>query len=305
MEPDVRKIAVLTACMALLLFVGVPIGLDALDDKVKKSWDITQFLNVELLAQVGTLKVPKNERMNIARKGLDHSVVESFRDLYSQIGMRSKVEYPKTILITSTIPEEGKSMLASNMASIFGRHGHKTLLMDLDLRRPTLHRGFGFSNKQGLVHHLKSNEKFMGPITKAPTLGIHELEPNVHLLCSGGHSKDATEMIVSLQFQSLLESLRSEYSLIILDTPPLGVFPDALLLAEKADEILYLIRHGRPKRSAVRNLLHKLRATQSHLLGVVVNDLPPKKASYYYGQYGYYSYYTYKNYQKYYSKPGK
>ena len=93
-----------------------------------------------------------------------------------------------------------------------------------------------------------------------------------------------------------MESLKAEYSLLILDTPPLGVFPDALLLAEKADEILYLIRHGKPKRTAVRNLIHKLQATNSNVLGVVVNDLPPKKASYY-GQYGYYSYYKYKSYQ--------
>ena len=68
--------------------------------------------------------------------------------------MRSEIEFPKTILITSTIPEEGKSMLASNMASIFGRHGHKTLLLDLDLRRPTLHRGFNLSNKQGIISYM-------------------------------------------------------------------------------------------------------------------------------------------------------
>lgn len=305
-EPDLRKISVLTACLAILLFVSVPIGLDAIDNKVKKSWDITHFLKLELLAQVGTLsKVPKSDRMNIARKGLDHSVVESFRDLYSQIGMHSEVDFPKTILITSTIPEEGKSMLASNMASIFGRHGHKTLLMDLDLRRPTLHRSFNLKNDLGLIHHLEKSDPFPGPLTKDPSLGIHEMEPNVHMMCSGGHSRDATEIIVSNKFQNLLKSLHDEYSLIILDTPPLGVFPDALLLAEMADEIIYMIRHGKPKRTAVRNLLHKLRGTSSDLLGVVVNDLPPKKASYYYGHYGYYSYYTYKNYQKYYGNKDK
>ena len=296
LEPDLKKTAILAACLALMLFIGVPIGLDAMDNKVTKSWDITNLLDVELLAQIGTLKVPKAERMNVARKGLDHSVVESFRDLYSQVGMRSEVEFPKTILITSTIPEEGKSMLASNMASIFGRHGHKTLLLDLDLRRPSLHRGFNLSNKQGIINHVRTKEKFLGPITKAPTLGIHELEENVHLLCSGGHSRDATELIVSNQFDSLMESLKAEYSLLIVDTPPLGVFPDALLLAEKSDEILYLIRHGKPKRTAVRNLIQKLQATDSKVLGVVVNDLPPKKASYY-GQYGYYSYNKYKSYQ--------
>ena len=72
-------------------------------------------------------------------------------------------------------------MLASNMASIFGRHGHKTLLMDLDLRRPSLHRGFKLSNKQGIINHVRTKEKFLGPITKDPSLGIHELEENVHI----------------------------------------------------------------------------------------------------------------------------
>jgi succinoglycan biosynthesis transport protein ExoP len=301
-EPAIKKVIILSVVMALILFVGIPISLDAMDNKVKNSWDITQFLKVELLAQIGILsKIPKSDRMNIARKGLDHAAVESFRDLYSQIGMHSKIDFPKTVLITSTIPEEGKSMLASNMASIFGRHGHKTLLVDLDLRRPTLHRSFNLSNKCGLIHYLESTDPFPGPLTKDPALGIHEMEPNAHLMCSGGHSRDATEIIVSNEFKALIKALHEEYSLIILDTPPLGVFPDALLLAEMADEIIYLVRHGKPKRTAVRNLLHKIRGTKSDLLGVVVNDLPPKKASYYYGHYGYYNYYTYKSYQKYYT----
>ena len=301
-EPAIKKVAILSVVMALILLAGVPVTLDAMDNKVKNSWDITQFLKVELLAQVGILsKIPRSDRMNIARKSLDHAAVESFRDLYSQVGMHSKIDFPKTVLITSTIPEEGKSMLASNMASVFGRHGHKTLLVDLDLRRPTLHRSFSLSNKRGLIHYLQNIDPFPGPLTKDPALGIHEMEPNVHLMCSGGHSRDATEIIVSNEFKALLEALHEEYSLIILDTPPLGVFPDALLLAEMSDEIIYLVRHGKPKRTAVRNLLHKLRGTKSNLLGVVVNDLPPKKASYYYGHYGYYNYYTYKNHQKYYA----
>ena len=147
---------------------------------MKNSWDITQFLKVEILAQVGALsKIPKSDRMNIARKGLDHAVVESFRSLYSQIGIHSSVEYPKTILITSTIPEEGKSMLACNMASVFGRHGHKTLLMDLDLRRPALHRSFNLKNNNGIIHFLREKKTFPGPLVKDPSLGIHVMEPNV------------------------------------------------------------------------------------------------------------------------------
>jgi len=300
-EPNIQKSVIISILMACLIFVGIPIGLDAMDNKVNNSWDITQFLKVDILAQVGTLsKVPKTDRMNIARKGLDHAAVESFRDLYSQIGTHSKVDFPKTILITSTIPEEGKSMLACNMASVFGRHGHKTLLIDVDLRRPTLHRIFNHKNSRGLIRFLNNKDSFPGPITKDPALGIFEMEPNVHLMCSGGHSRDATEIIVDVEFKALLKSLHEEYSLIILDTPPLGVFPDALLLADMSDELLYLIRHGKPKRTAVKSLMQKLQGTQVDLLGVIVNDLPPKKSSHYYGYHGYYNYYTYKNYQKYY-----
>ena len=196
-------------------------------------------------------------------------------------------------------------MLACNMASVFGRHGHKTLLMDLDLRRPALHRSFNLKNNNGIIHYLREKETFPGPLVKDPSLGIHVMEPNVHLMCAGGHSQDATEVIVSNDFEGLLDALKEEYSLIILDTPPLGVFPDALLLSEMADEIIYMIRHGKPRRTAVQNMIHRLRGAQSELLGVVVNDLPPKKAYYYYSQYGYYSYYTYRNYQKYYQSTEK
>ena len=112
-----------------MLFIGAPIGLDAMDNKVNKSWDITHSLDTELLAQIGTLKVPKAERMNVARKGLDHAWWKASETYTVRLACVLKLIFPKTILITSTIPEEGKSMLASNMASIFGRHGHKTLLI--------------------------------------------------------------------------------------------------------------------------------------------------------------------------------
>src|SRR6201999_3904850 len=122
------------------VFCAVAIGLSFLDDRVKNAWDIESFIGAHLLGIVPDLSgVPDAEKSTLVTTNQTTPGSEAFLSIYSSIKIQSKLDFPKTILVTSTIPGEGKTMISSNIANSFACHGKKVLLVDCDLRRPMLH----------------------------------------------------------------------------------------------------------------------------------------------------------------------
>ena len=286
-----------------LAFFFVPISLEFLDNRVKSPWDIEVFIGRDILAGIPRISlVSETNRPLIVAQDLDESLVESFRGLYSRIQMNSDNIYPKSILVTSAIPSEGKSLLAANLAHSFANHGRKTLLVDFDLRRPGLHKFCGLSNDRGLltfVQELQAN-----PSTPLNMEDIPEVYPNLRLLPSGGKTRTATELLEKMAFTNLLIKLKREFDVLLLDSSPVGLFPDSNALATKVDDLIFVTRYSKVGRRTAKSMLQKLEETGARILGVVLNDLPEKKSSSYYYNYGYYGYgygyYRYKYYSKYY-----
>ena len=120
---------------------------------------------------------------------------------------------------------------------------------------------------------------------------------------SGGKTRAATEMLEQKEFDIVLAALRREFDVIIVDSPPIGLFPDSLAIARKVDEVLFVTRYGKVSRKVAKNLVENLEDTGVNVLGVVLNDLPQKKTpGYYYSGYYGYGYFRYKYYNKYYGK---
>ena len=121
-------------------FLVVPIALEIIDNRVKSPWDIETFVGEDLLTGIKKIsEIDELRRPKIVGDDLDDSLTESFRSMYGKIQMNSHVKGPKSILVTSAIPSEGKSLISANFAHTCANHGSKTILIDFDLRRPGLH----------------------------------------------------------------------------------------------------------------------------------------------------------------------
>ena len=302
--PDIHNKGIM---IFAILFVLIPIGFEFIDNRIKSPWDIEVFLGQDLIAGIPKIsEVKESDRPLIVGNELDDGLTEAFRSMYSRIQMNSKTDYPKTILITSAIPSEGKSLLAANLAYSCANHGRKTILIDFDLRRPGLHKFCGVNNDRGLLTLI--NETVANPSPKYDFLDsgtLVEIYPNLLILPSGGKTRAATEMLEKPEFDKMLFSLRQNAEIIIIDSPPIGLFPDSLAMARKVDEVIFVTRYGKVARKVAKNLIESLEETGANILGVVLNDLPEKKTpGYYYSGYYGYGYFRYKYYNKYYGKQG-
>ena len=286
------------------LFFAIPICLEFVDNRVKSPFDVEVFIGKDLIGGIPKIsEVEELQRPLIVGNDLDDGLTESFRSMYSRIQMNSHTDYPKSILITSAIPSEGKSLISANLAYSCANHGRKTVLVDFDLRRPGLHKFNNLNNEKGLVSLV--NEALLNPsnLKQAVLETVHEIHPNLFLLPSGGKTRAATEMLEQKEFDLVHSELRKEFDVIIVDSPPIGLFPDSLAIARKVDEVLFVTRYGKVSRKIAKSLVENLEETGVNVLGVVLNDLPQKKTpGYYYSGYYGYGYFRYKYYNKYYGK---
>ena len=215
------------------------------------------------------------------------SGAEAFRLLYSGL-LFGWGEGQRTILVTSAAPQEGKTVIAANLAVTFAREGVRVLLVDCDLRRPRLHRIFGVAPAPGLIELLKADRA-----TLAESPGGSFRRPTkiagLWLLPSGALPRRASEVLQPQQLRRLLHDLSGHFDVIILDTPPVLVSADAALLAPLADGAILVVRAGQTDRASAERACQYLSAAGAHVLGAVLNDPAGELAWYgkYYYSYGY------------------
>lgn len=294
-SPNRSAISRTSIGLGVIVFIGVAIGLSFIDDRIKSAWDVESFIGANLLGiipDLGSLK--DDEKYTLVAGSKQVPGLEAFLSVYSSIKIHSKLDFPKSILVTSTIPGEGKTLISCNVAGCFARHGKRTLLVDCDLRRPMLHRHFKQQNTAGLMTWFEAGAVLEGNLTTHPSLGIIKVAENLWLLCSGGRSKSPTELLENPVFGQLLERLKKEFDLVIVDSPPLGAVTDSVLIAERVDEVVYVCRFNRAYRKHIRLYMRTLRQGKNEVLGIVLNGLSPRRIEYY-SNYRYY-----RSYKKYY-----
>ena len=294
-SPNLKAITRSCIGIGVLVFFGVAIGLSFIDDRIKSAWDVESFIGANLLGIIPDLASTKDEdKYSLLLNDAQAPGVEAFLSVYSSVKIHSKLDFPKSVLVTSTIPGEGKTLISCNLAGSFARHGKKTLLIDCDLRRPMLHRHFKQQNTTGLITWFEGGATLDDDLANNPSLGIIKISENLSLLCSGGRSKSPTEVLEHPVFGQLLEKLKHQFDLLIIDSPPLGAVTDSLLIAERADEVIYVCRFNRAFRKHIRLYMKALRNGKNEVLGVVLNGLSPRRIEYY-SNYRYY-----RSYKKYY-----
>jgi succinoglycan biosynthesis transport protein ExoP len=293
--PNLRSIIKTALGLGLLVFAGVAIGLSFIDDRVKSAWDIEGFIGAHLLGIIPELgDIPDTEKHSLVNSNKASPGSEAFLSVYSAVKIQSKLDFPKAVLVTSTIPGEGKTMISCNLAASFARHGKRVLIIDCDMRRPMLHRHFQLTNDAGLIAWFEAGANIPAdPFTDA-TLGLTKAEENLYLLRSGGRSKSPTELLEKPIFGQFIEAMKQHFDLIVVDSPPMGAVTDSLLIAERTDEVIYVCRFNRAYRKHIRLYIKQLKESKNELLGIVLNGLSPRRIEYY-SNYRYY-----RSYKKYY-----
>jgi polysaccharide biosynthesis transport protein len=287
-EPNIQKIILQSAFLGAFIFLGLPLGLGLLDQKLKAAWEVEFLLGLPLLGEIPKLgDVKRRDRAHLISQGTQHAACETFRGIFTQLELNTPIDEPRMILITSTVPGEGKTIVASNLAATFATHGKRTIVVDCDFRRPALHHYYERKNDRGIIPWLERRVGDQETISAEDALGILQLTPNFHLLRAGGESRNPTEMLNTSTFRTLLQQLREEYDIILIDTPPVGVFPDALLLARSCDQLLYVCQFNRVNKTQIRKFMEKLEMAKVDVGGLILNGIPQGGSSVYYDYFGY------------------
>jgi len=211
---------------------------------------------------------------------------EAFRTLRNQILLSNIDRDLHTILVTSSVPGEGKSTIAAFLAAAGAEQGKRTLLVDGDLRRPSVHRKLGLSVGPGLTHVLRGQMTWREALRQVPGL------PELFILTAGSATSEAASLM-SRGLEKILAETSGEFDTIILDSPPTLAFAEPLQMASLADGVLLVAVAGQTNRKAVRSAITILSKLQTNLIGIVLNKVSREVSDsyYYYGAYGKYQNY--------------
>ncbi len=242
---------------------------DYLDNTLKEQEDVEKYLKADCLAII-----PKHDAAG------DGVVTEAYRTLRSSLLFNRERDQGNIILVTSSIPQEGKSTTAINLARALGESGEPTLVVDFDLRRSSVHSHLRLYREPGLSDYCSREMKLEAVMQSTK-------EPNLSAVTSGKLPPNPPALIGSTAVKRFLDECRERFTWIILDAPPIVSVTDPLLLAKIADMVLMVVRYNQVDRKLARRSLIALRRTDARVVGVVLNGIDPKSDSYHY----YYSYY--------------
>lgn len=199
---------------------------------------------------------------------------EAYRTLRTNIQYSSYDKKIKKILVTSSEPSEGKSTIIGNLAVSLSQSESTVILLDCDLRKPTMHKKFKISNEIGLTELLVGKKELKDV--------IQYRNKHLHIITSGKIPPNPAEMLASKSMERLLEQLSSEYDYILMDTPPLNAVTDAQVLSTKVDGTLIVIRSEKTKKESILTAKNLLQKVNANILGIVFNDVANSANKYYY-----------------------
>lgn len=232
----------------------------------------------------------RDERKNLLSSNSDFFIREAYKTLRTNVSFSlTGEEKCKVIVVTSSLQSEGKSISAANLAISYAMTDCRVLIIDCDLRRPKLARLLNQSSKIGLSNVLMRPELLREAILPAVVEGVD-------VLLAGDIPPNPSELLGSPRMERLIEDLRKTYDYIILDSPPVNMVTDAVVLAPKSDGVLFLVRANQSERGAVMHAVDQLGYANAKILGFVLNGVDMESGPYGYGKYRYKKYKRYGRY---------
>lgn len=200
---------------------------------------------------------------------------EAYRTLRTNIQFSSIDQKMSVLMAASAQSGEGKSTTVSNLAVTYAQEGKRVLLIDADMRKPTIHRIFGLSNRIGLTNVITGQSKASEAIQSG---GLASLS----VLPSGPVPPNPAELLASQKMKAFVSDMKGVYDMIIFDTPPVLAVADSLIVSSICDGVILVVQEGRVKRDLVRKAKESLERVNAKLIGVVLNNVKRRKEGYYY-----------------------
>jgi tyrosine-protein kinase Etk/Wzc len=247
--------------------------------------NITRLQEAEYILKRPVLGIIYNNPMKteaVVTEAPSSPIAESFRNLRSRLFLKFKNKDLRVIIVTSSQPRDGKSFISYNIAASIASVGHKTVVLDCDLRRPTLHAILGTQNILGITNFLADN------VPKERI--IHDTaEPNLSFIPAGPVLANSSEMIEAGSLDDLIEWLKTRYTYVIIDSPPMGIVAEATQMMKYASEILFVCRNNYTRKDVYTDVLNMFRTNKIENYDVVFNDMDIDRS-----KYGHYRDYYYK-----------
>lgn len=287
-KPNKQKNLLLGLVLGLMLGVGAAFFLDYLDDTVKDAEEVRNQLGLSVLGVVPRIAADAGDPtgMLIGRLAPKSAPVEAFRALRTGLHFAAARDQRKILMITSSLPNEGKTTISANMAVVLAQTGAKVLLLGCDLRNPGLYDLFQVPREPGLADLLTGSAKNY----------VHRIPgASLDLINAGTIPPNPAELLGSERMKKFLDFVRERYDHVVIDAPPVLPVTDAQILAQLVDDVMIVLEPCRVPRKAARRMVETLRAVEANIIGVAMNDKSGKGFKYY-GNYGYYGHKYYGSY---------
>ena len=282
-SPNKPLIFVGSVVGGLAVALGLALFFNFLDDSIKSQEDVENILHLPFLGYIPNIKsISIVERDLQSHLHPTSSPAEGFRTLRAAISLAKNADKLRVMAFTSTIPSEGKSLVASNFAIVTSQTGLKTLLVDADLRRPSVHKAFQLQSPVGLSAYLAGRTDTLSEI-------IHTTEvPNLDVICCGAVPPNPSELIGSNRMVRFLEEAARRYDRVILDCPPVSAVSDPLIVGAMADGMVFVTKFNKIRREHALRSVQRIQDSGIHLIGLVLNDIDFEGKDSYYYSYHYY-----------------
>jgi exopolysaccharide transport family protein len=298
-EPDVPRNLAFALALGLSTGIGLAFLLEGIDNTVRtpEQAQIISALPSLGMIPLGSKTTETSSRQRLAVASSKEAVelvtqsrpqsqmAESYRALRTSLLLTSLGAPPKVILITSALPQEGKTTTSINTAIVLAQKGTRVLLIDADLRRPSIHKTLGMGPRTGLSNVLTGNATIQQATVRSSIL------PSLFVLPAGTPPPNPAELLASANMKDVLAELRGEYDHIVVDTPPTLSVTDAVVMSTRADAVVLVIRSGQTTKQALRRARDLLMQVNARVCGVLLNAVDLNSPEYYYyyeyqGKYG-------------------
>jgi succinoglycan biosynthesis transport protein ExoP len=298
-KPQKSRNLALAFVLGLMVAAGVGFLIDRIDDRIYSEADIQSIVSKPILACIPYVAEEDKRLLSDMDKKCSYILLESFRMLRSNITFMGVDKPIKSLVITSCEPNEGKTTTAINLATAMAMDGNKVILVDADLRHPSVHK----------MMQIQGNVGFTNIVTGAMSLQDALQETAVHnlfVLAAGPTPPNPPEFLNTRASRECLESIFEAADFVVIDCPPAMIMPDAQVVARVADAVMMVVSIGKASKQAVIRTSETAAKSGANFLGVIMNKIGAKAGGYY-GYYGYYGYHGYyhkqmEKYEKYYAK---
>ncbi len=283
MDAGRTNLVVVAVAIAVALAAGAAYLLEHLDDTVRTSDDLGRVRGLATLPGIPRYKPKDGAIAALSQNGQRSPVIDAFRALCTSVYAARADKRGNVFLITSSAPQEGKSVIVANLAVVLAQSGKSVLLIDADLHQPVQHTMFGVTADYGLAELLTAAQGQLEPneMDKLIQCAIQAGPSGLSLIVAGTERADATRLLGAAAMKRLLETVSAKFEYVIVDSPPVLAVADALTLSRQVDGVVLVAGAGSTARRRLEHTLRRLTDVDANVIGAVLNRQPMARNGYY------------------------